>query len=643
MTNKAKKSKMKTLKAVFMSCLMATVALTVGSCSSDDDDDEVEVYSYTLTLSYTDSSGNDLFSNGVSFSVDQMDYPTTAVQITSDKGLASVLVKITGGNDLVTASLSSYGLTSIELVGGNTTLQTVLSDFGYSFSAPSAGDTSYSFPISSFYGLLAAFGTTTSAHTFAITVTDADGNSVSNTLKVTISEDDYTMSIVYEGSDGTDYLTDGVSFYQTGDTYPTESIIVSASQGIAEIEVNITAGNTLAAQSLAYTGLESIKLVSAPETLSTYLQDLGYTFMAPAEGDEEYEFPISAFYGLLAALGATDDGSAHIFDVTVTDLAALSHTLTTSLEVTILSGSPISLTYTDDEGNDLFTTGVSYTTTGNDYPTSSITIDAAYGLATVQVDITGGNTTTQTVLSYVGLNSIELVNGSSTLATYLSDFGLSFTAPTAGATSYEFPIASFYTLLAAMGATDSAHVFAVTVTDQKGNTQSVTLNVTVTEGESTGDDDDDSTGGSSSDAISISYTGTDGTDYLTSGVSFSATYYNYPTTDFLISAPAGLSSVYVTITAGNTTFGTILSMAGMTSFELVGNTTLASMVAMMGATLTVPSAGDTSYTFPISTFYAMMASMGGATDEGSAHVFAITVTDADGNTASASLSVTVTE
>ena len=628
---------MKALKTMFLSCLVLGLCSVVASCSDDDDEVEVEVEeAAVLTVTYTDSTGTDLLTSGVSYNCEQADYPTTSIEIEANKGLASLTVGITGGNDAFQAVISDLGLSSIELVGGNATLTAAMTAFGMSFSAPASGDTSYSFPIYNFYALMSLYGITDSGsyHQFAIKVTDAQANTTSATLKVTITEDDYSLSVVYEDEDGTDLLTNGLLFNDAALDYPTTSVEIAASKGLASITVGITGGNDAFQAIISDTGLSSIDLLDSTDaaTLSAVMSLFGLSFTAPSSGDTSYEFPISNFYQLVAMYGATDADSAHTFDITVTD--ARGHSTSASLSVQVCS---VSVTYEDEDGTDLLAKGLTIDASEGTYPTTSAIITATEGISSILVNISGGNDLFNTSVSYMGLSSIELVGSNNGTLTLSDLMGGNLSLPSEGDTSYEFPIYGFYETLLALGDTDEGktHTFDIVVTDLSGHTYTGTLNITVT-GTATSDGTEEGT----SSAVSITYASGD-TDYLTSGVSFSASTYNYPTASVVISAEAGLASVTVTVTAGNSALSTYAAM--MSNMELVGgNSTLDMVMGMMGATMTYPTAGDTTYEFPIYNFYTMLAALG-TTDSGSAHVFAVTATDANGESTSASISVTVTE
>lgn len=148
-------------------------------------------------------------------------------------------------------------------------------------------------------------------------------------------------------------------------------------------------------------------------------------------------------------------------------------------------------------------------------------------------------------------------------------------------------------------------------------------------------------------------------DAFTSGVTFSYSGKNFPSaTDVVISAPKGIASLKVVIEGGNPGFTAAVEDLNFIGEgrELVGDTELGESLVM-----NMPSDGDTNYTFPIAGFYSMMniygptvdadstdesgksVGLNNAADSKNSHVFKMLVTDKEGQTASAELSVTITK
>ena len=127
---------------------------------------------------------------GVIYSIDDEEYPNTQVKILTPKGMKSLKVSITGGNDGFAAACEDIGLTNYELVG-DTKLPATFAALGVSDATmPQGGETEYSFPVGAFYVFMNIYGETDpgKSHTFKMVVTDNDGNTKEATLRVTITE-----------------------------------------------------------------------------------------------------------------------------------------------------------------------------------------------------------------------------------------------------------------------------------------------------------------------------------------------------------------------------------------------------------------------------------------------------------------------
>lgn len=129
-----------------------------------------------------------------------------------------------------------------------------------------------------------------------------------------------------------------------------------------------------------------------------------------------------------------------------------------------------------------------YTLNGSDQPASAnVIISAPNGLKSMIVKIVAGNEdfgATISDLSPMGLdfvNGVEMVDNKiigEVLGAFLG--GESVSAPSAGNTSYTFPVGAFFGLMNGFGATaPNAHTFQITLEDQKGNKVEDELRVTI--------------------------------------------------------------------------------------------------------------------------------------------------------------------
>lgn len=113
-----------------------------------------------------------------------------------------------------------------------------------------------------------------------------------------------------------------------------------------------------------------------------------------------------------------------------------------------------------------------------------------------------------------------------------------------------------------------------------------------------------------------------------------------------IKAEAGIQSVMVVIKAGNDQFeealGLLVSQGVDFSkgVELVGNTSLESVLEIIASGIKVPVAGNTEYVFPVGAFFDALQSLDSTT---TGHEFIITVQDKNGQQKNSSLKVFVTK
>lgn len=137
------------------------------------------------------------------------------------------------------------------------------------------------------------------------------------------------------------------------------------------------------------------------------------------------------------------------------------------------------VTYTEGD-TDLFATGVSFTT-GGPYPTAQdIMISAPKGLKSVKVTIEAGNEGFQGIVEEMNFTNRELI-GDTELKDLLSSLGVTLNLPEANATSYVFPIGTFYKFMDIYEATapGKAHKFIISVEDNDAKKVEKALNVTI--------------------------------------------------------------------------------------------------------------------------------------------------------------------
>lgn len=137
------------------------------------------------------------------------------------------------------------------------------------------------------------------------------------------------------------------------------------------------------------------------------------------------------------------------------------------------------VTYTEGD-TDLFATGVSFTT-GGPYPTAQdIMISAPKGLKSVKVTIEAGNEGFQGIVEEMNFTNRELI-GDTELKDLLAGLGVTLNLPETNATSYIFPIGTFYKFMDIYEATDpgKVHKFIISVEDNSANKVEKSLSVTI--------------------------------------------------------------------------------------------------------------------------------------------------------------------
>lgn len=148
----------------------------------------------------------------------------------------------------------------------------------------------------------------------------------------------------------------------------------------------------------------------------------------------------------------------------------------------------------DNTGSDavslVFPADANYGSKGTGMPTiANVNIKTPKGLDKMIVKIKGGNAAFDVILADLKMDEQSfLMTGDGVDVVDNSDFqklldNFSLTVPHDGDTEYDFPLAVFFSLLKATGATEegNAHEFHISVTDKEGNTNSGIYKVTIYE------------------------------------------------------------------------------------------------------------------------------------------------------------------
>ncbi|MGN0309159.1 MAG: DUF4493 domain-containing protein [Bacteroides sp.] len=279
--------------------------------------------------------------------------------------------------------------------------------------------------------------------------------------------------------DGNNYLVNGITINE--ESYPSNvALNIKADAGLQHLYFKIGSSNSaLTSAASAYTSGDGLDLIGATEATAT-----SYFGTLPTSGATTYTLSLSAtLMQLLQQHAGTHTLTVKATDANGNPLSKAFTVTVTKEEVPDTPGedeNEPTVTYTDDSGNDLFKTGIAFKT-GGPYPTAqTISIKTPKGLKSMLVTIEAGNEGFQGAVEDMGFTNRELV-GDSELEGLLQELGMQISMPTASATSYDFPIGTFYSLMDIYGATDSdkSHLFKIKVIDNNDQSVDVALSVTI--------------------------------------------------------------------------------------------------------------------------------------------------------------------
>lgn len=266
-----------------------------------------------------------------------------------------------------------------------------------------------------------------------------------------------------------------------GNTY------ISAENGIKSIMVKISSDSEAMISSLqqmvagypAATFIEGAELIGNQDIVRVF-SDLGQTLSVPAEGDEEYVFPIGNFFNLLAVMNGV-----HTFDMVVTDMKGNIKkgklVLAVGCELPEIEDMPEE---EEPVSNITLRLPADMTVTPSTDPSlGDAFIECATGIQSIMVKI---NSDSQDMMNSLALMSQNYdgvdflagtdIVGNTELVRLFAELGQQLAVPSIGDKSYTFPIGNFFSLLAVM---PGHHTFDMVVTDVDGNTKSSKLTLTV--------------------------------------------------------------------------------------------------------------------------------------------------------------------
>lgn len=197
--------------------------------------------------------------------------------------------------------------------------------------------------------------------------------------------------------------------------------------------------------------------------------------------------------------------------------------------------------------------------------------------------------------------------------------------PSAGDTEYTFPIGNFFGLLKFL---DGQHTFEMVVTDMQGNKKKGKLVLAVNDVLPEIEDETESTESNITLNLPKNMTVSGSTD-PTLGNTF-------------IGATNGLKSIKVKISSSSDEMISSLNDLNkehgvdfVNGADIVDNQNVVNLFIALNKPLSVPSAGDTEYTFPIGNFFGLLQFLSGS------HTFDMVVTDMNDETKSGKLILTV--
>ena len=238
------------------------------------------------------------------------------VDITTQSTIASLVTNISSTNAEMIASLSEYGLgTSLDLCNAGAA-SGALKLMGLPVNDQVLGKQSVSYDVTAQMKLLKEFVGT---HTFAFTVTDAQGGATEKALVIVIEGEQVGPTVVWKGYN--------IDQRYTVNNSTVVDIVVSATAGIKEFTVKIVS-DVLTPSQLSGVGLCDVLNLTDPDasystvddnfdtsSIATSMNNLGFPTGDAVKNQTSVEFSITNFIPLLSMTGSGD----HDFIMTVTD------------------------------------------------------------------------------------------------------------------------------------------------------------------------------------------------------------------------------------------------------------------------------------------------------------------------------------
>ncbi|MDO4164947.1 MAG: DUF4493 domain-containing protein [Bacteroides sp.] len=307
------------------------------SITFEDHDESIEIPTGD-PITITDTNG--YATNGIS--ITESTYPTdVTLTVAATDGIANFYVLLTSDNTDLTTAASSMGLTTGD--GADLTSSSVQTALSSLFtSMPAVGDKEYTFTLGT--AIMTMLQSYTGTHYFTLKVVDANANTLSQLLTVTVTkkeEESNTPTLTFEsGADKVTYISENEISYSMADSPSGFDAYITAPQGIESIVVTIAGGNAafdaiiqdlkMDGQSFLTSG-SGVNIVGNADFTSLLATQ---SLTGPTKGDTSYTFPIGVFFTFLNMTGATDEGSAHQFNIVITDQAGNSASGSLKIHIT---------------------------------------------------------------------------------------------------------------------------------------------------------------------------------------------------------------------------------------------------------------------------------------------------------------------
>ncbi|MBB4574637.1 VCBS domain-containing protein [Rhizobium lentis] len=403
----------------------------------------------------------DVFEHGLTSAIDPSETATGTIDITAPDGLASIDV---GGTSVTLAQLQGLDSTPIAIDTGAGIL--TLTGFTPATGVPTSGTLTYSYVLKAAQNQAAA---TESLDQIALTVTDAGGDNSTGTLTVRIVDDGPAAR-----NDATEITEDAPSAIVSGNVVsgagPQEMADDFGADGPA------ASGNVVTAVSFGGT----VRMVGSPFAAAYGSLTLN------ADGSYAYQLDNTNLFVNELKAGET---LSETISYTIVDSDGESSTAT--LTITIHGNTDGGPTILPVDGNgglageaEVHERGLTSSSDSTEKTTGTINLTAPDGLASVTV---GGQAVTLAELQGLGSTPITIDTGEGTLTL----IGFTVTA-TNGSIPIGGTIQYSYELKAAQdqpSATESLDAIALAITDEGGTTANGTLTVRIVDDAPTGRND----------------------------------------------------------------------------------------------------------------------------------------------------------